>query len=80
MTLTATLREMDRLITEIELWTAGQAEEVAALSRSDSDTTEATQRLFEQLGRLTALRLERAEIRRLIPEEPSAAPTSGIET
>lgn len=74
MPLTAVRRELDRLIAEIELWTTAQAEAVATLlARGQDDEAEATQHLFEQMDRLTALRLKRTEIECLTAGEPGAA-------
>ncbi|MGH1571927.1 hypothetical protein ACRAWG_16065 [Methylobacterium sp. P31] len=79
MALTAMRQKMDRLIAEIELWTMVQAGTVAALARSQGDTTQATEHLYRQMDRLAALRLERAEIECLIRGEPGTAPKSGFE-
>ena len=65
-----TRRELDRLISEIELWTTAQAETVAALTQDGGDTVEAVQHLYEQMDRLTALRRERAVIERLAQIKP----------
>lgn len=77
MTLTATLKEMDRLILEIELRTTAQAEAVAVLVRGQGDATEAMQHLYEQMDRLAALRLERAGIERLVGGDSGAASKFG---